>query len=69
MANTPKKPVAQLVSELGGAKVVADALNTKERTVHMWATRKTIPRGRWPEMMDAFPTVTLDRLREVERAA
>lgn len=69
MAKPPEKPVLQLVNELGGAKAVAEALKTKERTVHMWAYRKGIPRARWPEMIDAFPGVTLDRLRAVERAA
>lgn len=69
MEKPPKKPVAQLVSDLGGAQVVAEALKTKERTVHMWIHRKGIPRARWPEVIDAFPQMTLDRLREVERAA
>jgi hypothetical protein len=32
----------------------------------MWSVRNRIPRKVWPEIIDAFPEVTLDELKAVE---
>ena len=45
---------------------MARVLNTDPRKVVMWKVRNRIPRTAWPEIIDAFPGVTLDELRSVE---
>lgn len=69
MAKTPTKPVAILVHDLGGADAVAAKLNARPETVRMWAFRNAVPRRVWPEMIEAFPDITLDRLRATEDRA
>lgn len=34
--------------------------------VRMWFHRGEVPRRIWPEMLEKYPAVTLDRLREIE---
>lgn len=70
MAKPPKKPVAQLVSDLGGAQTVAERLNSRTETVRMWTWRNAVPRRVWPEMIAAFPNeLTLDKLKAIEARA
>jgi hypothetical protein len=47
------------------AKITAVPLNT----VHQWATRKCVPRGRWPELLTAFPEVGLPAFQAMEVAS
>lgn len=69
MAKPPKKPVAQLVSDLGGAQTVAERLNSRTETVRMWTWRNAVPRRVWPEMIEAFPGLTIDKLKAIEARA
>jgi hypothetical protein len=69
MMTKPPKPVAQLVGELGGPDALAGKLNVKPATVKMWAFRGAVPRRVWPELLDAYPDMTLDRLKDVEGRA
>lgn len=69
MEKPPKKPVAQFVRDLGGPHLVAEKLNTSPEAVRMWAFRNAIPRRVWPDVIDAFPNVTLDKLRLIEARA
>lgn len=69
MAKLPTKPVAILVSDLGGAQTVADQLRTSPEAVRMWVWRNAIPRRVWPELIESFPNVTIDRLKAVEAQA
>lgn len=34
--------------------------------VRMWKQRNTLPRTNWPEIIAAFPDLTLDELRGIE---
>lgn len=54
------------INGLGGTQVVAERLHVEPRTVQMWKFRRRIPRSRWPELIEEFPEVTLDALREIE---
>lgn len=62
-------PAEKLIAELGGPTKVAAALQEKAGTVRMWKLRKRVPRTAWPDLIDAFPDLTLDDLKATERAA
>ena len=59
---------AQLIKDRGGAAAVAQALNLKRTTVQMWRVRNRIPRTAWPEIIEAFPDLTLEQLKAAEAA-
>lgn len=60
-------PVRTFIREkLGGEDAVAERLNLKPGTIRMWAHRKAIPRPVWPEILDAYHTVTLGDLKALE---
>lgn len=61
---TPAKAI-----EAVGVKTLADALRLSRTTVAVWKTRNTIPRKHWPEITEAFPALTTERLLEIEKAA
>ena len=52
----------------GGSDAFATALNVPSGTVKVWRHRGFVPRGRWPDLMQAFPDVTLDELMQLEAA-
>lgn len=55
------------IKERGGPHKLARSLGREDpRPVCMWSVRNRIPRKVWPEIIDAFPDVTLDELRAVE---
>lgn len=69
MEKSPTKPVAILVHDLGGPDAVAAKLKARPATVRMWIFRNAVPRPVWPDLIDAFPVVTLDRLKSIEAQA
>lgn len=52
--------------KLGGDEAAAQKLERSLGAVRMWAHRKAIPRPIWPEIIDAYPNVTLDDLKALE---
>lgn len=60
--------VSKIFQEKGGASAVADALGVKPSRVRMWKLRGRIPRPVWPEVIEAYPDVTLERLKALEAA-
>ena len=58
-----------LIKSLGGASAVAKAINARPATVRMWKLRKRIPRSSWPEVIEAFPAITMDSLKAAEGAS
>lgn len=64
----PPKPVAQFVTDLGGPQIIAEKLRTSPGAVRMWVHRDAVPRPVWPDLIDAFEAVTMDRLKALEPA-
>lgn len=57
---------SSLIDQRGGPAVVASAINEKPGAVRTWKHRNQIPRRVWPEMLAAFPDLTMDALKAVE---
>ena len=62
MVKTP----SQIIEEKGGASVFAKAVGVEPGVVRLWKYRSTIPRRAWPDILEAFPDITLDVLRSSE---
>ncbi|HYC66670.1 hypothetical protein [Brevundimonas sp.] len=58
----------QFVRDHGGPKAVALATDRKPGAVSLWVNRNKLPRDAWPEIMKAFPAMTLDVLLAMEAA-
>lgn len=61
-------PVVLFIKKEGGPKAVAKAVGCSPGAVSLWANREAVPRGSWPEVMKAFPAITLETLQRWERA-
>lgn len=55
-----------IMRECGGAEGIAKRLKVRPSRVHVWTSRKSIPRAIWPELIAAYPKVTLKRLKAAE---
>jgi hypothetical protein len=53
---------SELISALG-AKAIAERIGVSDGCVRVWKCRNVIPRSAWAELIDAFPTVTLEKLK------
>ena len=54
--------------DLKGVAAVADATGANPETVRVWKHRNRLPRKAWPELMQAFPDVTMAVLLKTEAA-
>jgi hypothetical protein len=61
--------VAILIDAEGGPAAFAEKVNKSAGAVRLWKHRNQIPRRAWPDVLDAFPGVTMDRLKAVEAAS
>lgn len=61
--------VKTIVDAKGGTAKFAEPLGAKPATVRMWNLRGKFPRAVWPEIVEAFPDITLDHLKAVEANA
>lgn len=59
---------SQFIDEKGGPAAVASKVGRKPGAVRAWKHRDALPRDAWPEIVDAYPDMTLDRLKEIEHA-
>jgi len=64
MSNSP----AQIIDEKGGPAAFASKVGKRPGAVRAWKHRNTLPREAWPEIIQAFPDLTLERLIAVEAA-
>lgn len=64
MQETP----AQLIDRKGGAAAFAKAIGVEASAVRMMKHRQRLPRSCWPEIMTAFPDVSLAHLMAIEAA-
>lgn len=60
--------VRTFIDSLNGNATVAKATGHTEGAVALWVHRNRLPRSAWPEVMTAFPEVTLKRLMDLETA-
>lgn len=58
-----------IVSLKGGVEKFAGALHQRPATVRQWIWRKKFPRTIWPEIVEAYPDITLEQLKLVEASA
>lgn len=59
----------QFIDARGGPAVIARATGYRPGAVALWRHRNKLPRTAWPEIMEAFPDVTLDHLKAIEAAS
>lgn len=59
---------AQFVDGRGGPKAVATATGKTPGAVSLWKNRNKLPREAWPEILKAYPDVSLDDLLKIEGA-
>ncbi len=57
---------AQIIDENGGPAAFAEKVGRKPGAVRLWKHRNKLPREAWPEIIQAFPGLTLERLIAVE---
>lgn len=60
---------AEIIDEKGGPAAVAAKVHRSPGAVRVWKHRNQFPREAWPEIIGAFPDITLDKLMELERAS
>jgi hypothetical protein len=58
----------QIISDLGGPAAIADTLNVNPVRVRMWKQRKKLPRSVWPELIEAYPALSMETLKAAEAA-
>lgn len=56
---------AQFIEDTGTA-TIAERLQKREGTVRTWKSRNRLPRSAWPELLLAFPDLTVERLKAIE---
>lgn len=60
-------PTRLFVDEkLGGTVAASERLKTTPSAVRMWAHRKRVPRGVWPDILEAYHNVTIGDLKALE---
>lgn len=60
---------AELIEAKGGSAAFAEAIKRDPAAVRMMKHRNKLPRSVWPEIVHAFPEVTLDQLKHIEAAS
>jgi hypothetical protein len=63
---TDSHPVAAFIKARGGPSAVAEAIGKTAGAVRMMKHRGRLPREVWPEIVEAYPDVTLDELKQIE---
>lgn len=61
------RTASEIVDEKGGPAVFAAEIGHRAGAVRQWKHRNRFPRDAWPEIIKAYPDLTLDRLLEIER--
>jgi hypothetical protein len=58
--------VAEIIEAKGGPTAFAGKVRRTAGAVRVWKHRNEFPRDAWPEILQAFPDITLDRLLALE---
>lgn len=59
----------QFIDENGGSTVVARATGKSRGAVEQWRHKNKLPRANWPEILEAFPSLTMEDLKLIEANA
>lgn len=51
-----------------GAKTIGDRTGIPVGRIRVWKHRQRIPRSAWPDLIEAFPDLTLEALKQAEAA-
>jgi hypothetical protein len=57
---------AEIIDEKGGPAVFAEKVGKSAGAVRLWKHRNQFPRDAWPEIITAFPDISMERLMELE---
>lgn len=60
------RSVAKFIDELGGTPAVAEKTGHRAGTIYKWRCVNVLPRSAWPEVLKAFPEVSVDALLALE---
>lgn len=60
---------SDIIDAQGGPTVFAEKVNRTAGAVRVWKHRNYFPRDAWPEIIGAFPDMTLERLMQIEAAS
>lgn len=63
------RAAARIIDENGGPAAFAEKVGRKAGAVRLWKHRNKLPREAWPEIMQAFPALTLAQLIKIEAEA
>lgn len=60
--------VDDIITELGGPAEIATKLGLGQGVIRQWKFRGVIPRRAWPDLIAAYPHVTMEALLGAEAA-
>lgn len=60
---------AEFIDAKGGPAQVSRDTGHKAGAVALWRHRNKLPRSAWPELMEAYPDVSLASLKAIEAAS
>lgn len=60
------KDASSFIDAKGGNAAVAHATGYQPGAVGLWRHRNRLPRSAWPEILKAYPDVSLDDLLDIE---
>jgi hypothetical protein len=63
-----QETAAELIERKGGAASFARAIGHEASAVRMMKHRNKLPRAAWPEILEAFPDVSIADLKAIESA-
>ena len=61
------KTAVDFIDARGGPAAIARATERQPGAVALWRHRNKLPRSAWPEIIKAFPDVTIDQLIAIEK--
>ena len=59
-------PVSKIIDAKGGPTAFAAKVKRRPGAVRAWKHRNYFPRDAWPEIIKAFPDLSLERLLKIE---
>jgi hypothetical protein len=66
VAGMSSKSVSEIIEAKGGPTAFAAKVNRRTGAVRAWKHRNYFPRDAWPEIIKAFPDLSLDKLIKME---